>query len=315
MPLKTLTKESIEYIQNFKESDDFFDFNGKFGFKSTSSTFADVLWLCSRMFMRCGYKLQNLKIFAFTNNKEPNKSGTQDFTKVFRIANDLRENCVHFVVVPMVDIFDDRPFYREFLCTVNNEDEETYKFTSPIEQRERLLSRILQRDYRKSCLRYIRFTLSGDVAISVGLYSFKNGVFQPSPIHLLPDTDQVVVSKRSFVQGRYDDDTGDTIYDRPVLPGEQRKVQFIGGQQITFTPEEITNMKALVAPGIRLLGFKPLSTLPQRCFIKNTRFLYPKEDKDIKGSVRLFRALWEKCLEKQKYALCVFSQMRKIAPR
>lgn len=314
VPLKSLTKETIEYIRHFQDSDDFFDFKLRYGTATTTATFADALWLCSRMFMRCGYKLRNLKIFTFTNNEEPIRAGSHDFAKTFRIANDLRDLGVHFSVVPTVDQFDERPFYREFVCTVNDEEPDTFKFVAPEEQRNRLLSRNFQRDYRQACLRIFRFTLGGELAISVGLYSFKNNVFLPKPIHLLADTNEVVVGKRSYVQERYDNELSEMVYDQPVLPGEQRRMQMIGGQKIMFTPEECTNMKALVPPGMRLLGFKPMSTLPARCFIKNTRFLYPS-DKDLKGSVKLFRALWEKCLQKQKYALCVFSQMRKVAPR
>lgn len=102
--------------------------------------------------------------------------------------------------------------------------------------------------------------------------------------------------------------------ERKLLPGEFYKSLSVCGKEIIFSVEELTTIKALISPGIRLIGFKPLSALPQRWFIKPIAFLYPN-DKRIKGSTTLFRALWEKCLERQKYALCALTFRRKTAPR
>lgn len=116
------------------------------------------------------------------------------------------------------------------------------------------------------------------------------------------------------MSGTYDEDSMEMQYDKRLLPGEQRKVQEVGGQRIIFTPDELTKLKSMVEPGMKLLGFKPMSQLPTNCAMKSCRFMFPDE-KNIKGSKKLFRALWEKCIEKDKYAMCVFAQIRKVAPR
>lgn len=116
------------------------------------------------------------------------------------------------------------------------------------------------------------------------------------------------------MSGTYDEDSMEIQFNKRLLPGEQRKVQEVGGQRIIFTPDELTKLKSMVEPGMKLLGFKPMSQLPSNCAMKSCRFMFPDE-KNIKGSKKLFRALWEKCIEKDKYAMCVFAQIRKVAPR
>lgn len=54
---------------------------------------------------------------------------------------------------------------------------------------------------------------------------------------------------------------------------------------------------------MKLLGFKPLSSLKQYMYVKPGHFLYPDE-KVIEGSTKLFGAFMTKCLEKKKFMLC-----------
>lgn len=313
LPMQTMTKESIRYLKNFKESSDFFDFDNKYG-NTQSSNLCEALWLCARNIMRCGYKLQTTTIVLFTDNEEPYAPNSSDLQKVFIRAKDLQELGVYFMLVPMVDEFDDTKFYREFICTVTEQDPETFRFLEPAQQRTNLMNRVFQKDYRRSCLRYFNFSLSDDLEMSCGIYSFTKQPNPPKTIHLLRDTNEIVQSKRTYFIEEYDEEMEEMRCDRRLLPAELRKYQDRGGQKICFTPEELATMKSMITPGMKLLGFKPLSQLPARCFIKSTRFLYPN-DSSIKGSGKLFRALWEKCIEKEKFALCVFTQIRKIAPR
>lgn len=89
-----------------------------------------------------------------------------------------------------------------------------------------------------------------------------------------------------------------------------RKTQNIGGEKITFTVDEVTNMKQMLPPGIRLLGFKPMSKVSLVNHLRSSLFLYPDEN-SISGSTTLFRALYEKCLAKHKAAYCMLTMRRK----
>lgn len=313
MPMTTMSKENICYVKNFMESDDFFGFDIKYGvFRGNS--ISDALWLCARSIMRCGYKLQLSNIVLFTNEAEPLVAGSQEFQKCLVRANDLRELGVYLMVVPMDDAFEFDPFYKELICTINDKDPETWRAPDPASLREGLQNKVFERDARRSCLRYFNLTLGPNLQISCGLHSFTCSTSLPKVVHLLRETNQVVISKRSYyITEAPRDDMSDAVT-RALLPGELRKYQDIGGRKICFTPEELATTKSMIAPGMKLLGFKPIDQLPVRCYIKGSRFLYPN-DSEIKGSSRLFRALWERCILQRKYALCVFAQVRKVAPR
>ncbi len=314
MHLNTMSKDTIAYMKHFKDSEDFFDFKNRYG-SANSESFLDVLWLCSRMFMSCGYKLKQSNIILFSNNDQPYPDPSNELDKCLVRGKDLRDLGVHFMVVPMIDDpFDVDKFFSEFVCGVNDLDAETYEFKSPMEQRYTLSSRVFHRDYRSSCIRYFNLSIGSNLSISCGLYPFAK-IFKPSKqVHLLASTNEIVVSRRSYMSGVFDEDLMEEQYNKRLLPGEQRKVQEVGGQRIVFTPDELTKLKSMVEPGMRLLGFKPMSQLPTNCAMKSCRFMFPDEN-NIKGSKKLFRALWEKCIEKDKFAMCVFAQIRKVAPR
>lgn len=302
-------------MTQFVDSNDFLDFNKKYG-SSTQQTnnCSDALWLCSKMLMNCGYELQSSTIILITNNSQPYAPDSHEYQKAFVRAKDLQVQGVHLIVAPMVDDFDDKPFYREFICTVTDEDPNTFKFTPPSEQRENLLNPTLQRNYHRSCLRYFNLILGEGLQISCGFYSFTRDVKLPKSLHLVRETNETVTANMSLVVEEIDEVTNDVVNTKRVLPGDVTKYLNIGGRDITFTPEELSIIKSMMEPSMKLLGFKPLNSLPTNMMVKSTRFVYPNE-KEIAGSAILFRALWQKCLAKGKFALCIFSQMRKVAPR
>lgn len=89
-----------------------------------------------------------------------------------------------------------------------------------------------------------------------------------------------------------------------------RKSIAIGGEKVSFKPEEVAQMKQLLPPGIRLLGFKPASVIKMTNHLRSSLFLYPNESY-INGSTTLYRALYEKCLEKNQVAICMLTMRRK----
>lgn len=171
IPLKPLSKDLIQYFKNFRESDDFFGFVQKYG-SSNESTFCDALWLCSRLNIRCNYKLMNSKILLFTNNELPHLNGTQEQQKAFVLAKDLFENDINVELVPMVDEFDVEPFYKEFLSAVLGIEQDQFRCHGPVDQRFQLLNRLYRANYRKSCLRHVNFELADSVAMACDIYRY-----------------------------------------------------------------------------------------------------------------------------------------------
>ena len=100
---------------------------------------------------------------------------------------------------------------------------------------------------------------------------------------------------------------------RTVEKVEIKKAYKFGGEQITFTPEEVSSLRHFGDPGIRIIGFKPQSMLPIWANIRPSTFIYPSED-DYVGSTRVFSALQQKLLKDQKVGLAWFVARKNATP-
>lgn len=196
MPMQPLNKECIQYFKNFRQSNDFFDFANKYG-SSTGSCFSESLWLCSRLIMRCNYKLVNSKIILFTNNEQPHSAGNVELRKAYERAKDLFDiNCI-VDLVPMVDEFNLDLFYKEFLCAVHELEPDEFRINKPAEQRKALLQRLFRRNFRKnSCMRHLQLHLGDDLAIECDVHSFTRKAQKPSAVKILKENNDVVIAKR-----------------------------------------------------------------------------------------------------------------------
>lgn len=89
---------------------------------------------------------------------------------------------------------------------------------------------------------------------------------------------------------------------RTVEKGEMKKAYKFGGEYVYFTPEEQKSMKDFGSPLIRIIGFKPRSSLPIWASVKKSTFIFPSEE-DYVGSTRVFTALWQKLLKDDKMGI------------
>lgn len=101
---------------------------------------------------------------------------------------------------------------------------------------------------------------------------------------------------------------------RVVEKVEIKKAFKFGGEQIAFTPEEITELRNFGNPGIRIVGFKPISMLPIWANLRPSTFIYPSED-DYVGSTRVFAALQRKLLEDKKMGIAWYVARKNAAPQ
>uniref|UniRef100_A0A182QLZ5 ATP-dependent DNA helicase 2 subunit 1 n=1 Tax=Anopheles farauti TaxID=69004 RepID=A0A182QLZ5_9DIPT len=312
VPLASISVEMIRKVRGLRESSDFYNFDEKYGHVEGTSL-SNVFWFCSRLFSHCGYKLEQSTIVLFTSNDEPHNSSTVEYQQALLKARDLQQKEIFVELVPMDSNFDCNKFYKEFLCTVLDED--INEFVAPIYEQstQRLLRRLFIKSHQKRSLAHLKWHLSDDLSLGVNVYSLSRKPRLPKKVKLLRSTNEVIVSKRvhmasTFSEEREEEET------KVLLPGEQMKSIMIGGEKVSFKPEEVALMKQLLPPGIRLLGFKPASIVQITNHVRGSLFMYPNES-HINGSTTLFRALYEKCLEKKQVAFCIFTMRRKQAPR
>uniref|UniRef100_A0A182PKS9 ATP-dependent DNA helicase 2 subunit 1 n=1 Tax=Anopheles epiroticus TaxID=199890 RepID=A0A182PKS9_9DIPT len=308
LPLTATSVGMIRNIRGMRESDDLSGFDTKYG-HSQNTSLSNVLWLCSRMFAHCGYKLGQSTIVLFTSNDQPHDLSSNEYQQALVKARDMQQKEIFVELVPMSSSFDCGKFYKEFLCTVLEEDME--EFECPVYERskERLLHRLFVRSYKKRSIAGLKWYLSDDISLAVNVYSLRRSPRYPKKVRLLRTTNEIIVSKRVHVSSTISED-GDEEESKVIMAGEQRKSITIGGEKVSFKPEEVAQMKQLLPPGIRLLGFKPASIINMTNHLRSSLFLYPNEHY-INGSTTLYRALYEKCLEKNQVAFCMFTMRRK----
>ena len=100
---------------------------------------------------------------------------------------------------------------------------------------------------------------------------------------------------------------------RTIEKVEIKKAYKFGGEQITFTPEEVTKLRHFGDPGIRIIGFKHASMIPIWANEKPSTFIYPSED-DYVGSTRVFSALQQKLLRDDKVGITWFVARKNATP-
>ncbi|ETN65978.1 hypothetical protein AND_002244 [Anopheles darlingi] len=308
--LDTVSVEMIKKVRRLRDSDDFEGFEHKYGHTSGTSL-ANVLWLCTRMFTHCGYKLEHSTIFLFTMNDQPHTNNSSEHQQSLTKARDLLQKDITIMLLPMVESFDCSKFYTEFLCTALGEDEEDFHPPGYQECKEQLLQRMFTKDFKKRSLAHLKWYLSKDIALAVNIYSFTRKPRFPKKVKLLRSTNEIVESKRVHIAtSSLEDGEPDTSTSTTLLPGDQRKCISLGGESISFRPEEMNLMKQILTPGIRLLGFKPASIVTITNHVRSSLFVYPDEA-HIHGSTVLLRTLYEKCLERNQVAYCTLTVRRK----
>ena len=92
---------------------------------------------------------------------------------------------------------------------------------------------------------------------------------------------------------------------RTVDKSEVKKAYKFGGEYIYFKPEEAASLKNLGGKVLRVIGFKPRSSLPIWASVKKSIFIFPSEEQFV-GSTRVFSALWQKLLDSKKVAIAWF---------
>lgn len=101
---------------------------------------------------------------------------------------------------------------------------------------------------------------------------------------------------------------------RVVEKTELRKAYKFGGEAVTFTQDEFIQIRRCFGePILRIVGFKPMSSLPIWANIGKASFIYPSEAGYI-GSTRVFSALYQKLLADNKMGIAWFLPRQNAAP-
>uniref|UniRef100_A0A034VV71 ATP-dependent DNA helicase 2 subunit 1 n=1 Tax=Bactrocera dorsalis TaxID=27457 RepID=A0A034VV71_BACDO len=315
LPLRALSKSIVEHYLRFMETAEQ-EFGTNYGIIGNGghADFAIMLRLCINLFENAGYNLVSSTLVYLTDRATPHPPNSNLYQRALQKAKDLEGKEIEFQVIPMVDEFDYEPFYKEFITLVEDGNIADFEPKNPEELRTLLSDRKLRQNVLRRSLGHFKLSLGPDLAISALYYKYFKARFMPRKVRLLRKDNSIVQQKRVIMVRKQSQETMEIAEEYVVKQSGGWYEINLGDMSIRITPEQINRVRNLHAPGMMLLGFKPISELPENWYYKPQNFMYPDE-KGVRGSKCLFRALWERCLERDKMAICLFMRKRKSIPR
>nr|AAA20644.1 yolk protein factor 1 beta subunit [Drosophila melanogaster] len=316
LPLRQLTKPIVEHYLEFMGGVET-QFADVYGLAEPDGRgrFDLMIRLCIEMLEKCGKKLNNAKIAYVTDVSEPHPSNSNHFQAALQKASDLEGKEFEFHVIPMVDDFDYEPFYKEFITLSRAIELDAFQVPDAQMLREILPDRKLKQDFLRRCLGHFSFYLGPNLSMSVQYYNYFQRRAYPRKVQILRRDNSVVRTKRVItVQKQKDDGSQDIEHEYQIKVTGGWYTCNVGERDLRISMDQLNRVRNLHKPQMMLLGFKHRSSLPEVSYIKPANFMYP-DDQSIIGSKRLFRALWERCLVRDKIAICLFMCKRKSIPR
>ncbi|KAJ5637189.1 hypothetical protein N7490_007068 [Penicillium lividum] len=282
---------------------------------------ANVLFCANQIFTSKAPNFLSRRLFIVTDDDNPhaeNKALRSASTVRARDLYDLGVTIELFPISRVDHQFDTSKFYDDIIYKASPSDGEAPAYLKPdtslstvqgdgITLLNSLLSSINSRSVpKRSIFSNTPLEIGPNLKISVNGYLLlrKQQPARSCYVWLGGEKPQIAKGVTTLLA----DDTAHT-----VEKSEIRKAYKFGGEQVSFSSEEQLALRDFGEPVIRIIGFKPLDTLPIWANTKHPTFIYPSEE-DYIGSTRVFSALQQKLLKDRKLALVWFIPRRKASP-
>ncbi|KAL8964840.1 MAG: hypothetical protein Q9183_004184, partial [Haloplaca sp. 2 TL-2023] len=310
--------EDVKALKNLVEDED--EFSSLIVPSTEEASMANVLFCANQIFTTKAPNFSSRRLFIVTDNDDPHADDkTQKKSAAVR-AKDLYDLGVLIELFPISkpgQEFDTRKFYDDIVYNQLPTDPEAPAptsvgtKTSSTSDGISLLASLLSNINSKAVARRALFSnlpleLGPGLRISVkGFIIFKRQEPKRS-CYVYLDGEKAQIA--TGVTTQLAEDSA-----RPVEKVEIKKAYRFGGEQVLFTPEEISQIRNFGDPIIRIIGFKPMSMLPVWANLRPATFIYPSEE-DYIGSTRVFAALHQKLLSAQKIGIVWFIARKNAAP-
>jgi ATP-dependent DNA helicase 2 subunit 1 len=283
------------------------------------ASIATVLFCANQIFTTKAPNFSSRRLFLVTDNDYPVKAKADKDTAVTRARDMYDLGCTIdlFPISQPDHSFDRTRFYDDLVYPTSPSDPDApvaiasttkvAKSGEGISLLKQLVSSINSKATPRRALFTLPIELGPDLRIGV-----KGYILIKRQEHVKSCYVWVGGEKTHIVSSSTTHMADDTA--RTVEKTELRKAYKFGGDAITFTPEEIIKIRQCFGdPVIRIIGFKPLSSLPIWANTNKSTFVYPSEA-DYIGSTRVFSALQQKLVKDKKMGLVWYIARRNAAP-
>lgn len=266
------------------------NFDKKYG-HSHSANIHDALRVCQGIFTKCSSKLAGQSILLFTCRDDPHAGDNQKQRQAQKKARDLKEVGISLEILHIGTNFNVKKFYKDLIVLDDSEDDSQEQITlaDPTDRFEELMDRVKRLEHKQRTTGKVIFTLAPGVEMSVSIYTALRKMNKPYKIKLWKTTNEEVRQMRK----EYLEENGELL-----MPSDYVKYQSFGGKKIKFSLDEVRGLKTVYAPGMELLGFKPIDSIMPYFHVRPANFIYPDE-KSVQGSNKMFAALLDRCLKKK----------------
>nr|POE59228.1 atp-dependent dna helicase ii subunit 1 [Quercus suber] len=287
---------------------------------------ANVLFCANQIFTTKAPNFSSRRLFLVTDNDYPHANHRDARNSAAVRAKDLYDLGVTIELFPISHpdkgyTFDRNKFYNDIVYSSTPADPDApAPLTTDIQPAnsgmqegitllQSLLSSVASRAAPKRALfSSIPFEIGPHLRIGIkGFIIIKRQEPRRTTyVYLPPDSEkaQIAVGSTTLLA----DDTARTV-ENPEI----RKAYKFGGETISFSVEELSQIQNFGDPILRIIGFKPMSLLPIWASTRPSTFIYPSEE-DYIGSTRVFSALHQKLLKDEKMAIAWYIARRNAAP-
>jgi len=274
-----------------------------------------ILWVCSTMFQEANVSNCHKRVLLLTNNDLPfNTRDPMSRMRAVQKGKDLRDLDIAIDLIavqkppPSPGVspppFNPLLFFKDIL--VFDVDESIDSMTNTFRTKfADLRDRLFKKQMKKRALGSIPLQISNEVSIGVKLYCLLRITTKESAIMLDRETNQRLETQTRWL----DTETGSVLKNY-----EMKKYYPYGGVKVTFTDDEMKQIKDICEPGLVLMGFKPHTALRVHHNIKNPYFIFP-DDGQISDSSTAFKALLFACQQLKQIAIARLTYRKGSVPR
>ncbi|OJD34497.1 atp-dependent dna helicase ii subunit 1 [Diplodia corticola] len=280
---------------------------------------ANVLFCANQIFTTKAPNLTSRRLFLVTDNDNPHPDSKSLRQAAAVRAKDLYDLGVIIELFPIAHPdhgFDRAKFYDDIVYRQSLTDPEApAPITEVAQTAERgdgisLLQSLISSINSKAAPRRALFSLPFEIGpgLKIGVKGYilikRQDKVRSCYVWMNGEKPQIAVGSSTKIA----EDTA-----REVQKTEIRKAYKFGGETVSFTEDETKAIRYFGDPVIRIIGFKPLSMLPEWANMRSPMFIYPTEA-DFVGSTRVFSALHQNMLQKGKMAIVWFVPRRNAVP-